>query len=116
MDSRAKGGPPGGFVPSLSRVKVVTLPKCKSAQGPSWGYTGTPQPAFPLTATLFCSLCDHWDFLPGLLHGPLQLSVTIGPEAAIWQMQVRFLRCPLPSPTRPLAPALFLRSYTTAFP
>lgn len=42
------------------------------------------------------SLCDHRDFLPVLLHGPLQLSVTVGPEAAIGQVQVSPRRCPPP--------------------
>lgn len=102
VDGRVTGGLPGGFVPSLYWVKV-TLPKCKSARGP-WGWLGPAARLFPHCA-LLCSLRDHWDFLPGLLHGPLQLPVAVGPEAAIWQMQVSSFRRPLPSPTQPLAPS-----------
>lgn len=52
------------------------------------GVLGPRWPGLLLTAALLCSLRDHRDFLPGLLYGPLQLPVAIGPEAAIWQMQV----------------------------
>lgn len=43
------------------------------------------------------SLCHHRDFLPGLLHRPLQLPGAAGPEAALLPVQV--------SPGRPLAVA-----------
>nr|KAF6401609.1 hypothetical protein HJG63_009652 [Rousettus aegyptiacus] len=33
------------------------------------------------------SLRDHRHFLPGLVHGPLQLPVAAGAEAAVWQVQ-----------------------------
>lgn len=49
------------------------------------------------------SLRHHWDFLPGLLHWPLQLPFTIGPKAAVWQMQVSPCGRTLPRPARPLA-------------
>lgn len=77
-------------------------PPCPGAQphgalpgGGGRGAPGGPCPSMPAPPR---SLCDHRDFLPVLLHGPLQLSVTIGPEAAIWQMQVGPRGRPLPRP------------------
>lgn len=80
------------------------------------GVLGLQQSGLLLTATLLCSLCDHWDFLPGLLHGPLQLPIAIGPEAAIWQMQVSSLRQPLPGPNWPLADSSVFEVLHTASP
>ena len=80
-----------GFGRGLSPASAGRRSPCPGIRVHGALLGGVPGPRCPgllLTATLFCSLRDHWDFLPGLLHGPLQLPVATGPEAAIWQMQV----------------------------
>lgn len=66
-------------------------------------------PSLPPCPALPRSLWHHWDLLPGLLHRPLQLPVTLGAETAVLHVQVSprcsfrarpLLSCP-PSPGAP---------------
>lgn len=66
-------------------------------------------PSLPPCPALPRSLWHHWDLLPGLLHWPLQLPVTLGAETAVLHVQVSprcsfrarpLLSCP-PSPGAP---------------
>lgn len=50
------------------------------------------------------SLRDHRHFLPGLVHGPLQLPVAAGAEAAVWQVQVSPCGRPRPGSAREVLP------------
>lgn len=80
------------------------VPSSHWARHSAWlcGCTGPGSPLLPSLPPAH-SLRHHWDFLPGLLHRPLQLPFTIGPKAAVWQMQVSPCGRTLPSPARPLA-------------
>lgn len=97
---RVKGASWAGPVPSLYWLHHLVC--VHEYMEPFPGVCGGPRQPSPHHPSAH-SLRDHRDLLPGLLHGPLQLPFTLGPEAAIWQMQVSPCGLPSPGPAQPLA-------------
>ena len=93
-----------GNCPSRYQLPATQL-GCTNTWSPfsGGGQGGRPRwpPALNARPTPPRSLCDHRDLLPVLLHGPLQLPVSTGPEAAVRQMSVS---PPRENPARPCTP------------